>query len=587
MAISNRSKVVLGIVAVLLILAVSAPFIAHALVKNKIDTKLENEFGGLAHYDDIAINWHPLGATLTNLRLGQPNPNAGNQPTVNIPKAVMVLHSVTNRDPHLDSLTAHDVAFNIYVDEKGESSLTKLIREKVPSKRTQPLLIDTLDIDRVTITTYVAPQTATVSAQNSATRTVPTETVRADGSAVVATSSDPSAPPAVGENTTVPANASAQPDSVLKVAHVQAHGFALPVPGKLLGFERWINTTIDSVDAFGTVDMNANPAPALKVGRISFELAQAESDVKPVRVRHFNAEKTECIAAASTTDKTGIKHVATSIQMAFGVRESAAIKASGVHPPTPTGAGLVIEDFQSINSIVEIRGGDAGGKAAYWRLNDAKVQAGNLSFGDDAKVPLQGFLKLSSSTDSSGTPGSITLDVSNLSGRFPQSTFQCSFHIDNVSPAPFSDMANGAQHVRVRSGTLNMDFSGGANDGNLSIAGSVTLSNDFEIYGSGIKSVGVELVRGKPISGVTVDGTLEHPQVHLPNDLALLADIMGTIFNGGPFSIVNATVGKVPVVGPVVKETTKVGSKVLGKIPILGQIFKGGDKNDDKGDNQK
>ncbi len=556
MAISKGWKI--GIAAILLLagVVVAAPFIAHSMVKNKIDAKLHNEFGGLAHYDQIAINWNPLGATLTNLRLGDANPAAGNQPTIQVATTEIVLDSVFDTEPHLKSATAHGFAVNIFVDEKSESSLSKLIREKVPSRRTRPLTIDALILDGITINTYVAPKEKTAAHQS-----------------VTTTSGDsqPAIAPAEG-------SAKTGPDSVLKIAKVRANGFVVPIPKQLLGYEHWISTVIESVEASDSSENRATPA--ISIGRISFELDQAENTEVPVRIRQFKAEQFKVLTASSMSENTpGFKHVIASIQQGFGLKEPRELQESVEKGNPPHGTGLLIQDFQTSGTVIEMRGGDASGKSAFWRLSNAKIQAGNLAFGEKVTAPAPGFVKLESSTESSSVPGNVSLSITELSGHYPRSSFKCTYHIENLDAKSFSSMASDAQHVDIQSGSMSMSFAGGASDGQLNIEGSVTLSNDFQISGSKVKSIAVNLTRGRPIDHVTITGTLEHPQIHLPDELAMLGELMGNILAVRPLGIVDSTIGEVPVIGSVVKETTKVSSGVLGKIPVIGGLFKKDNKD--------
>ncbi len=529
-------------------LMVAAPFILHSLVKSKIDIKLQNEFGDLAHYDQLTLDWSPFGATLTNLRLGDANPSAGNQPTIQIASTKLVLNSVFDQEPHLKRAVAHGFSVAIFVDEKGESSLAKLIREKVPSKRNRPLTIDTLDIDTITITTYIAPKAASAAAVN--------------GSAVPKNTTDANTP-------------AGGADSILKIAALQAHDFVVPIPRQLLGYEHWMATTVDHIEAFDATEKGAKASsPCMSIARISFELDQAETTEVPVRVRHFKTENSKWIAASSASESSpGFKHVLASVQQGFGLKEPKELHDSADKESPPHGTGLLIDEFQSEGTVIEMQG-DTPGRAAFWRLSDARFQAGNLAFGEKVTPAAPGFVKLESTTESPSISGHVSLSITELSGHYPTSSFACSYRIDNLDATAFASMARSAQHVDIQSGSLSMAFAGGAKDGQLTIEGSVTLSQDFEIAGSTTKSIAVKLTRGKPIDHVTITGTLEHPQIHLPDELAMLAELMGNILTVQPLGIVDSTIGEVPVIGSVVKETTKEASGVLGKVPLIGELFK-------------
>ncbi len=550
MAISKGWKIALAAILFLVVIVVSTPFIAHAFVKNKIDEKLENEFGGLAHYDAIRINWSPLGAQLTNLRLGDVNPAAGNKPTIQIATADVVLASIFSKEPHFKSATAHDFTVNISVDSKGESSLAKLIREKVPSKRTRPLTIDNLTLDGITVTTFVAAS-ANLTANNTQ----------------VALNSAESTPPAE-------TSANAGPDSIVTVASIKATDFVLPIPRQLLGYEHWISTTIENIEAFDPRENSASKSePCVQIGRIAFELDQAETTEVPVRIRNFTVDKSNLIVTGSLAANTpGFKHVVESIQQGFGFKEPKEISENEKYP-RPHGTGLTIADFHSTNSTIDMRGG-----SGVLRFSDARIEAGPLAFGDENKSAAPADLKLDTPIQSGSRTGNLSLSITNLTGHYPRSSFQCSYHVENLDAVTAASMARSSSGVEIQAGSMSLSFAGGASDGNLNIEGSVTLSDDFKVGGP--KGIAVSLLKGRPIDHVRIDGTLEHPQIHLPNDLAMLGELMGNVLAMKPLGIIDATVGQVPVIGGVLKETTKAGSSVLGKIPIIGEIFKK-DKNRD------
>ena len=312
---------------------------------------------------------------------------------------------------------------------------------------------------------------------------------------------------------------------------------------------------------------------------MTFELDQAETTEMPVKIRHFKAEQSTLYTSSTHSDRSGFRHVTASLQKAFGLKEPKEISESSGHPPVPHGTGLWIEDFETNDAVIEIVGGGNAGKSAFWRLKGAQIKAGNLAFGENVQQSTPGFLKLESATESPSIPGHVSFSVTDISGSYPNLTFKCVYHVDNVDATAFSSMAESAQQVQVEHGSLSMDFSGGANAGQLAIQGNVTLSSDFTISGSSMKKLGVELTRGKPIDGVTIDGTINHPQIHLPKDLAMLGELIGNLLGSGPLGILDETVGQIPVIGSVVKETTKI----VGKIPIIGGLL-GGDKDKNKDD---
>lgn len=521
MRLSKGLKILFVFLGIIIASLIATPFVAHALVKNKLDAKLKREFGDLASYSGMSLTYSPFGATINDLQLGARLPETNGQPIIQIATSTVSLRSLFDSELHFENMVLKGCEINVTVDENGDSSLARMVREKPLSARKVELPIDNLEVVGANFHIFVSrPPEGDKSAASSATS--------------------------------------------LRVGSIHAKNFVLPVPGQLMTHEQWVNAIIEKIEAGDAAEKN----PALRIERIAFELDQAESTEVPVRVKNFKVEGSECV-----TDHAGggvspaFKRVVSNLEAAFGVKAPKNVKVEG---RLPQGTGLLIEDFAATNAIIETRSGPA-----FWKLTGAKIESGHLAFGEKLSPKERGFLKVESPTQSTTGPGTMALNVTELSGSWPRSTFRCDYHLENVDPLAFSNMPSHSD-VRIVRGSLSMSFSGGATDGNLNLAGSVTLSEDFQISsGNVLKDIGARLKRGQTINNITIDGTLEHPQIHLPNELAELADLLGNILVSGPIGIADSTVGNIPVLGKVVMEPVKQTSKVLSKIPLVGKLFKG------------
>jgi len=542
MAISRGLRIGLYILAALVLLVVLTPFIVDPMVRSRIDAKLKGELPG-SSYESLVVHFTPMGATIKGLKILNTESTGATQDLVRIDTidALITTETIFGEGLHLKSMDMTGVHVNIKVDEKGESSFAKYVREKPPSPRKVPLPIDALKLEDVTISTFVAAKLSGAKLK--------------EGSA----------------------------DSVLKVPVVHATGLILPPPGKLLESENWVSVTIDKVETTTPALEGEDAAPCIKVGKTTFELAQAVSFDTPVRLRHFVAEQAEGLTIYTTPGrKPAITRAVLSIQQGFGVKEPAAIHESGTKPETPKGMGLLIDDLKISGGRIETRGVAAGGQPAYWRLNAVNVDGKNLAFGANLKPTTSGYLKIQSSTESSSGPGNLTFALTDLQGGYPNWSFKCDYHLENVAAAVFSVIAEEKDHTGVRSGTLSTGFSGSATNGQLNLQGSVTFSPDFEISSTAEKNFAMKLTRGEPISPITITGTIENPKISMPNQLAFLQNMLGSALIGAPAVMLETVFADTPL-APVMQEAAKVTKEatgVLQKIPIVGKLF-GDDKKKD------
>lgn len=532
MRLSKGLKILFVFLGIIVAAVVATPFVARAIVKGKLDAKLKREFGDLATYSSMSVTYSPFGFTVNDLQLGARLPEANGEPIIKIQTYSAVVHSIFDSELHFKNVLFKNCEVNATVDERGESSLAMLVREKPLSVRKTELPIDNLEVENVHFKFFVARQ--------------------------------PDGDKSAGASTTS-----------LRVSSIHAKDFIMPVPGHLMTHEQWITAVIEKIEAGDAADKN----PAIRLDKIAFQLDQAESTEVPVRLKNFKVENSECI-----TDYAGggispaFKRVISNIEAGFGLKESKEIKAVKEDGRLPHGTGVLLEDFLASNATIETRSGQA-----FWKLSGAKIDSGNVAFGEKLAPKSPGFLKVESATQSSTGPGTMALHVTELSGSWPRSSFRCDYRLENVDALAFSNMPSRSD-VRIVRGSLSMSFSGGATDGNLNLTGSVSLSEDFEISsGNVLKKIGARLKRGKTIDNVTIDGTLEHPQIHLPQDLSELGELLGNIIVSGPIGIADSTVGKIPVLGQVVMTPVKETTKVISKVPLIGKLF-GGDKDKKKDD---
>ncbi len=346
MPVSKNWKIAgLTLVLVIIVAAVAAPAIARAIVKNKIDTKLHDELGDTAHYESMAMTWSPLGATVTNLSIGAIASSTTIQPGIKINSIAVELNSAFDSEPHFKSMNLHGVSIDIVVDDQGESSFNRFVREKPRSRRTRPLTIDVLTIDGVTISTFVAPRA-----------TPPLTTSGAEGQA---------APEAVVKPAVVaPSNPAAT--SILTVGTIRATDYVIPIPGQLLGREQWVSTVVNTITASApNGNAGAKSEACLHIGQLTFELDQPESTESPARLRHFKIDRADLLNDISAGAKPEIQRVADSIQQAFGLKEPTEVREATAKPSMPSGTGILIEDMQTTTATIETRGSDAAGRPAF------------------------------------------------------------------------------------------------------------------------------------------------------------------------------------------------------------------------------
>ena len=484
----------------------------------------------------------PAAFTLENVEVQVGNSAAGASklPMIKINSFTLgaALSSLFGPDPKLTNLGISGANVNISVDERGESSFSRFIREVPTFKRSSPLAIDSVRFEDLTVSTYVAAKLSHVE--------LPADTA----------------------------------DSVLKVATVNATGLVLPPTGELLKREAWTTVVLEAVQA-STPSLDSaqgqDATPCIQMGRIAFELTQAVSADTPVRIRHLIAEHAEGMTVYTKVGRApGLNRAVTSIEQGFGVKEPSEIHESGKPSVTPGGAGLLIEDLKTTMGKLETRGTGASGKEAFWRLNDVSIEAQNLAFGEAVKAPAPGSMKIHSVSESTDGPGSLELTLSDLTGGYPKWNFKTQYRVEHVAATPFSVVMESTEHTGVESGSLNLNFSGDAMDGQLNLEGSVTLSQDFQVSGDAIKRYGVKLSRGKPLAPVKVRGTLEDPKISFPSELAFMSNLLQSVIFSGPVGVMNTVFANTPlstVMAEGIKDITKIGqgaTDIVAKVPVVG-----------------
>jgi hypothetical protein len=232
----------------------------------------------------------------------------------------------------------------------------------------------------------------------------------------------------------------------------------------------------------------------------------------------------------------------------------------------------------NVTGRIETRGPDADGKMAFWRLTDVKIAGKKLAIGEKLKNSETGELKAESPSESSSGAGNLALIVSNITGSYPNWSFECDYKLNSVGAAPFSvPTQESTRGVGIKSGQISMSFAGAAKNGKLDIDGSLTLSKDFDITGTVAKQL-ARIERGVPLRPVSIRGTLENPKLSWPSAIAgVLGNAFEKILTGGPVGILDTAGG---FMGGASEQTIRNATKgmegagdLLKKVPGLNDLF--------------
>jgi hypothetical protein len=184
---------------------------------------------------------------------------------------------------------------------------------------------------------------------------------------------------------------------------------------------------------------------------------------------------------------------------------------------------------------------------------------------------------MKSASEASTGPGEFDLNITDVTGSYPNWTFNCVYKLSGVAATAFSIPAKDASGSGIKAGSVSMDFAGPAQNGRLQIDGGITLSKDLEVTG-GINNQVAQIVRGQPIRTVRIRGTIEKPDVQFPDAFSgLVQKIFASIISGGPIGVLDTAGGFMGTsVEQGMREATKgveKGTDLLKKVPGIKDIF--------------
>lgn len=530
---SRGAKIGLGVLVVLVLLVfVIVPMVIGIFAKDKVLTGIQDAVGAPVKASSVSVNLLPPGATISGLEIGTPDAAANNQPVAKIDSLSVSVSwgSVFGSSTHVTSCSIKGMTTSLSVDANGVSSLSRLMDGMPASKRTTNLPIDSLVLKNLKTHVYLATKTAGVAAN--------------------------------------------QPDATLEIEYASVSGLVMAPPDQSLGSEIWSKVVIEGIrmnaPTLGEDKNSGGPGDGIYVGRIDSTFAQAPAKGQPLKVKTVAISKLE-MAQVYTTP--GVEPAARRASWIIPL----ALKPSAKENKVSGVPEMLVDSLTIEQSRIETRGTDAAGAPAFWRISALKGDAANLAFGDGIVAPAAGHVLLNSPCESSSGAGNFSLEFKDITGSYPRWTFQCAYKLDGMAATAFSVPAQHSSGSAIKSGTVSMDFQGPAQNGQLQIDGSITLSSDLEVTGS-VNNQVAKIIRGQPIRTVRIRGTLEKPDVMFPDAFSGLAEKMfKSILTGGPLGVMDSVGGFMGTsVEQGVREATKTmekGTDVLKKVPGINKIF--------------
>jgi hypothetical protein len=531
---SRKAKIGIGVLVVLLLIFLLIPMLIGVFAKDKIIAGIQEAVGVPVKAGSVSVNLLPPGATIGSLEIGSPDALANNQPLAKIDsvKASVSWGTVFGGDVHVTGCTISGMTASISVDEHGVSSMTRLIDNMPPSKRNTNLPIDSLVLRNLKTMVFLAP-----------------------GKKSPGVSAD-------------------QADSTLTIDYASISNLVMAPAGKSLGSEIWSNVSVEGVyltaPTLGEDKSGGGLSDGVRVGGLEAEFAQSPTEGQPIKVKTLTLS-TIALAQVYTTPGTVPAITRASAILPLGLQSNSSGKKAGGVPE------LLVSAITIQSSKVEVRGTDAAGAPAYWRMNDLKADGANLAFGPGVAAPAAGYFKAGSPSESSAGPGKLELALTDISGSYPHWTFNCVYKLDGVAATAFSIPAQNSSGSAIKSGTVAMSFEGPAQNGNLQIDGSITLSKDLEVTGT-LNNQIAKILRGEPIKTVRIRGTLDNPDPQFPDAFAGLAEKMfKSILTGGPMGVFDSAGGFMGTsVEQGVREASKgleKGKDLLKKVPGVNGLF--------------
>jgi hypothetical protein len=357
-----------------------------------------------------------------------------------------------------------------------------------------------------------------------------------------------------------------------------------------MAVENWISISAEEVHVAAPLNgvvVPASPAeagPPLEEGAFlseaSFDLAMPTAEgVLKIRDGSVRGLKVRNVLHAPGTPETMERIIASLKASAQGLEEKKSHKEN-----VKDRAPFYVDGLQVRDSALEIFGPDAEGKPAFWRLSSLEIDVQKFPWGPGAETPAgaKGLVKIVSPTKSTAGDGNLSLEWSDIQGKWPKLTFDTKQEIKCFDLAPLSVRVEESSGSGIR-GQIAAAFAGPTRDGELKWDGSVTLSPDIKLIGKSLKgrilgSVAIlakgfgEVPTGTPIEGFGLRGTLEHPEFIRPQVVSkALVELASQVMVEDSVSVpsIMAT-GAGDVMGKGLEE----GKAVIKKVPGLGDLLR-------------
>lgn len=558
----SAARTTLTILATMVLLSAAGP---AATAEDPLKTELEKRLGEALHQpvkvETYALSFDPPRATLRNLVVGEPAESADGHPLAQIPvlEVDYVPSALLGGEMRFTEMRFQGTKFHVGVDENGRSTFERFLQRMLdPDAKTKDKgkagglpSLGNLRFTGTTLTFY-APKK--VAAPDGRRRPGPL-TVTAER--LVIKNLSPT-PPQLKEKEAQNAKAEkpAAPDPWIVI---DFKGLAVRAP--LINVEarrarlpdgRMLDEGLAVDQGTAQILWENEPRALLKARAVRLAGLWGLS-------HQPGAGENETLARIARTLRAGL----------LGAEE------------TPQGGdaqtSVLVQDLTVERSALEFSALAPDGNQAYWRLSELYVDVENFGVGPAASVPAStpGHLVLRSTTASSEDAGEFSLEWNELYGSYPELTFAQRFKMTGLALPAMNTRMGSKRKDGFASGHLDAAFRGRTERGNLDWKGHLTVSPDATLADeddADRKARALQRVAtGVPVEPVRVRGTLQDPEVELP-DYAKHAfgEVLHGISSSGVGKFFRKTFG---VVGDVVKGVGEGTKEVIKHVPVIGDIF--------------
>lgn len=544
MAMSTGRKIALGLAVVLLLFLLIVPFVLGSMYRETVEKKISESVGAPAKLGGLSISILSMGATLSDLQIGEASALTGGKPIVSIPTlhATVSWATLQGTEMRVKSLTIDDADIQVACDTQGASTLEAFLAGMPKGKRETPMYVDSMRIR--------------------------------DGKLTMHTPKALTAP-----------NSEYTPEPVtVTLGYLGVDGIALPAPGKALPQPATFVVELEEL-AIRSPLSPAKPAEhpeaagapleeGIELAGAKAKLAVPASLEEPMRIQgaHLHGLKIRDRLLGPNDPDTLMR-----IQTSRAACLRAPAGESGQPGMQLGNGGVVVEDFKLDTSAIQLDGPNADGNLAWHRFSDFKIDMTRIGFGpgSEAKAENPGALGIYSPSKSSEGDGKLLVEWKNVTGSWPTLSFDQKFELTGVPLGPFHSRVEKSAKLGVRKGTMSTEFAGPTTNGNLKWDGSITISKDTELTGEGIsatiKKAIAKAATGEPMRTFRIRGTLLNPEPQPPDMIA------GIVFEVFKDAIAGAATGILDTfgqgMGAAVDQGVREGEKLIKKIPGIGGLF--------------